>query len=95
MENISLPVPFASRPTERGGPGYLPGTHFITTIHPYDDKGGMVSERVSCESGEILYVEIAEEPWSWGKNPIINIVDNEVGRKAIMKRNLILLPSTE
>lgn len=73
-----------------------PGIHPVTAMQRNDwSKEIFVSEELECESGDVLFVKIAEKSWSWGRQPMITVVDSNVGREAILKRNLILLPQNQ
>jgi hypothetical protein len=89
---LSRPLP----PEVRGTYLHLllsPSSHLITTMQRDDwDRTEIVSEEIECEQGEVFFIQIAEESWSWGFNPTITVVDSNVGREAILKRKLILLP---
>lgn len=70
-----------------------PGWHRIMSTHGEEfNKHEFVEKRFECRGGEIVFVEFAEKPWSWGTKPIINVVDHESGGRAIKRRNVILFP---
>jgi hypothetical protein len=70
------------------------GRFSITAAHSLDRKGKeIVTEHFECApEGGPLFVKVADKAWSWGLNPTITAVGQDVGREAIMKRSLILPP---
>jgi hypothetical protein len=47
---------------------------------------------VSCDSGDVLFIEIIEGPKNLGRKPKMEAVEQRAGRKAIKSRYLVLLP---
>lgn len=73
-----------------------PGKHSLEASMYYlarlSRQSDTVSKEVSCNAGDIKFLEVSDKPWKWGLNPEIKQMDSDIGRKAIRERRLILLP---